>query len=89
MDGGGGASMEVISEERKSQAELQGCHEGTGKRCAFPLLSAPCPPPQPWRPGPRLEGAAEKEVQERGRKRVSSGPPGTWNPVTETETSQA
>ena len=38
VDGGaGGASMEVISEERKSQAELQGCHEkGLGRDVLSP-----------------------------------------------------
>lgn len=31
----------------------------TGKRCAFALLSAPRPPPQPWGPGPLTRGALQ------------------------------
>lgn len=67
MDGGGGASMEVISEGEDLRQSYRVSRKGTGKRCAFPLLSAPCPPPQPWRPGPPTPGgAAEKEGPERG-----------------------
>lgn len=45
---------------------------GTGKGCAFPVLSAPRPPPQPWGSGPPTRGGLQcRRVQGEGEKEAS------------------
>lgn len=84
VDGGGGVSMEDLWRRESLRQSYRGVTKRDWEEMCFPLLSAPCPPPQPWRPrGPRLGGAAEKEGPERdGNDLLRSAR--YLNPVTET-----
>ena len=85
MDGGaGGASMDV-SEESLRQSYRGVTKRDWEKMCFSPAISSSPTSSALASGAPDSGGAAEKEGPGRGRKRASSGLPGTWNPVTETK----
>lgn len=60
------------------------------KGCAFPVLFAPSPPPEPWGPGPPYRGALQcRGIQGEGRGAASQVHQNNQDPVKETRSGQS
>ena len=71
----------------RQRESLRQSYRGVTKRdweeMCFPPAISSLPTSSALASGAPDSGGGAEEGPERGRKRISSGPPGTWNPVTE------